>query len=195
MEKLTRKQQQIFEFIKSHMDTYNRPPSMREIAAEFNLSSTNGVSQHLDALEKKRYIRRSKFISRGIEILQGRSGTMPIIGTIAAGAPIEAIENTDSVNLDEMFEYKDCYLLQVRGSSMIEDCIQEGDYVVVNPQNTAENGQIVVAVINGDATLKRFYSENGRIRLQPANSEMAAIFPDPENLEIKGVVVGILRKY
>jgi repressor LexA len=195
MEELTDKQAEIFEFMRSHIEAYRRPPSMREIAAHFDLASTNGVSQHLDALERKGWIRRSRYISRGIELMCENPRSLAVAGTIAAGEPIEAIEDIEEIDLDDMFMHRDCYLLKVKGSSMIDDCIQEGDYVVVNPDASADSGRIVVAVIDGEATIKRFYREKGRIRLQPANSEMNPIYPDPGHLEIRGVVVGIVRKY
>ena len=134
-------------------------------------------------------------MSRGIEITRDRPWTMPVAGTIAAGSPIEAIESIESVSMEDMFKYKDCYLLKVKGSSMVEDCIQDGDYVIINPQKTAANGQIVVAIIDEEATLKRFYKEKNRVRLQPANSAMKPIYVQLSDLEIRGIVVGILRKY
>jgi len=194
MEQLTPQQARILEFIRSEIEHHNRPPSVREIALRFNLSSTNGVSQHLDALARKGYIRRRRFISRGIDLLVGRARALQVVGTIAAGEPIEAIEDVGEIDLEEMILHKECYLLRVKGNSMIEDNIQEGDYVIVEPRKTAENGEIVIAVINdNEATLKRFYKEKGRIRLQPANSDMDPIYPD--TVEIRGVVLGILRKY
>ncbi len=194
MEQLTQKQTDILEFIRDEIDLKKRPPSVREIGEHFNLASTNGVSQHLDALERKGYIRRSRKISRGIELLHYMPWALPVMGTIAAGAPIEAIEDVQEINLEDMVLHKDCYLLRVRGTSMIDDNIQEGDYVIVERRPTAQNGDIVVAILeNNEATLKRFYREDGRIRLQPANSEMEPIYP--EQLEIRGVVLGVLRKY
>lgn len=194
MEELTARQKEIFEFIQEHMELRERPPSMREIAKEFGFSSTNGVSQHLDALERKGYIRRRKFISRGIELLMSRHTSLPVTGAIAAGAPIEALEDIEELDLDEMLLHKGCYLLRVKGNSMIEDSIREGDYVIVEPRTTAENGEIVVAILgDNEATLKRFYREKNRVRLQPANSSLNPIYT--EHVEIRGVVAGILRKY
>jgi len=194
MEQLTPRQEEIFEFIKGYIRLRERPPSMREIAKKFGFASTNGVSQHLDALERKGYIRRRRFISRGIELRMSRGTSLPVAGTIAAGSPIEALEDIEEIDLDEMLLRKGCYLLRVKGDSMIEDSICEGDYVIVDPRTTANNGEIVVAVLeDNEATLKRFYSENNRIRLQPANSSLNPIYAD--NVEIRGVVVGILRRY
>ena len=194
MEALTARQKAILNFIRTEIEVRKRPPSMREIAKRFKLASTNGVAQHLQALERKGYLKRDRYLSRGIELMRHRPWTLPVAGQIVAGAPLEAVEDVRELDLEEMFLHKDCYLLRVKGSSMIEDSIQEGDYVIVEPRRTAENGQIVVAIVDdNEATLKRYYREKGKVRLQPANSAMQPIFS--ERVEIRGVVLGILRRY
>jgi len=181
-------------------------PTLQEIANSMNLSSLATVHEHLQALERKGIIRRFEGAVRGIEIIDPSVNAnlnaveLPLLGFIAAGEPIEAIENplsTVMVSPDMVSKSKRCFVLQVKGDSMIDEGIMDGDFVVLKQQGTAENGQIVVALIdNGFATLKTFYRERGnKIRLQPANQKMQPIIVDSDNCKVQGVVTGIVRRY
>jgi repressor LexA len=171
-----------------------------------NLSSLATVHEHLQALERKGIIRKFEGAVRGIEIIDDcinanlNAVELPLMGYIAAGQPIEAIENTLAtvmVSPDMVSKSKRCFVLQVKGDSMIGEGIMDGDFVVLKQQETAENGQIVVALIdNGFATLKTFYREkNGKVRLQPANDKMQPIIVEADNCKVQGVVTGIVRRY
>jgi len=171
-----------------------------------NLSSLATVFEHLQALEKKGVIRRFEGAVRGIEVVDDRFNTslsgieLPIIGFIAAGQPIDAIENpieTVMVSSDMISKSKRCYVLQVKGDSMIQEGIFDGDYVVLQSQETAEEGDIIVALIDDAfATLKKYYKDrDGRIRLQPANDKMDPIYVHPKQLKIQGRVTGVIRRY
>ena len=201
-----KKQKQILDFISQYIQVNGYSPTLQEIADAMGLSSLATVHEHLRALEKKNIIKRYDGAVRGIEILDNSVNAnltaieLPLIGYIAAGEPIEAIENeitTVTVSPDMVSKSKRCFVLQVKGSSMIDEGIMDGDYVVLKQQETAENGQIVVALIDeGFATLKKFYKEKGgKIRLQPANDEMEPIIVDANQVEIQGVVTGIVRRY
>jgi repressor LexA len=203
---LYKKQKQILDFISQYIQVNNTSPTLQEIADAMGLSSLATVHEHLQALVKKNLIRRYEGAVKGIEILDEKINAalqgieLPLIGYIAAGQPIEAIENplaTVVVSSDLVSKTKRCYVLQVKGDSMIKEGIFDGDYVVIQQQNTANDGQIVVALIdNGFATLKTFYRErNGRIRLQPANDEMEPIYVDAKNLTIQGICTGVIRKF
>jgi repressor LexA len=194
--KLTARQRQIFDFIRSKIFERGYGPTVRETADQFGIRSPNGVMCHLRALEKKNIIRREPNMSRAIQLVDdGPSDTgMPLAGVIAAGKPIEAIEQEERIDFRDMFGKPDLFALQVRGQSMIEDQIADGDIVVVKKQETARDGQIVVALLaDGEATLKRFFRESNRVRLEPANREMKPIFS--KNVRIMGVVVGVVRRY
>jgi repressor LexA len=203
---LYKRQRQVLNFISQYVQKTNTSPTLQEIADAMGLSSLATVHEHLSALEKKGLIKRYEGSVRGIEVasdfvdtaLQGIE--LPLVGFIAAGEPIEAIENpleTVMVSADLVTKSKRCYVLQVKGDSMIEQGIFDGDYVVIQQQNTAKDGDIVVALIdNGFATLKTFYREKeGQVRLQPANSAMDPIYVDANDLEIQGKVTGVVRKY
>ncbi|MBN1162340.1 transcriptional repressor LexA [Patescibacteria group bacterium] len=202
---LYKKQKQILEFISQYIQVNGYSPTLQEIADAMGLSSLATVHEHLQALEKKDVIKRYNGSVRGIEIVDERYNTdlnniaLPLIGFIAAGEPIDAIENpmdTVTVASDMVSNSKRCYVLQVRGDSMIEDGIFDGDFVVIQQQETAEDGDTVVALIENEfATLKKFYRERDQIRLQPANSEMDPIYVDADNLTIQGKVTGIIRRY
>jgi repressor LexA len=203
---LYKKQKQILDFISQYIQTNGCSPTLQEIADAMNLSSLATVHEHLQALEKKGIIKKYDGAVRGIEIIDNSINAnltaveLPLIGYIAAGEPIEAIENdlaTVMVSPDMVSKSKRCFVLQVKGSSMIDEGIMDGDYVVLKQQETAENGQIVVALIDKDfATLKKFYKEkDGKIRLQPANNNMDPIIVDAEQVKIQGVVTGIVRRY
>ena len=194
--KLTARQREIFDFIRSKIFERGYGPTVRETADRFGIRSPNGVMCHLRALEKKEIIRREPNMSRAIQLVDdGPSDTgMPLAGVIAAGKPIEAIEQEERIDFRDMFGKQDLFALQVRGQSMIEDQIADGDIVVVKKQETARDGQIVVALLgDGEATLKRFFREANRVRLEPANREMKPIYS--KNVRIMGVVVGVVRRY
>ncbi len=203
---LYKKQKQILDFISQYIQVNGHSPTLQEIADSMGLSSLATVHEHLKSLEKKGVIKRYDGAVRGIEIVDNSVNAnlsaveLPLIGYIAAGEPIEAIENemsTVMVSPDMVSKSKRCFVLQVRGTSMIDEGIMDGDYVVLKQQETAENGQIVVALIDeGFATLKKFYKEkDGVIRLQPANEEMEPILVDADQVKIQGVVTGIVRRY
>jgi repressor LexA len=203
---LYKKQKQILDFISQYIQTNGYSPTLQEIADAMGLSSLSTVHEHLQALERKNIIKRYDGAVRGIEIVDDTVNAdltaieLPLIGYIAAGEPIEAIENdmeTVMVSSDMVSKSKRCFVLQVKGSSMINEGIMDGDYVVLKQQETAENGQIVVALIDeGFATLKSYYKEKaGKIRLQPANEEMDPIIVDSNQVKIQGVVTGIVRRY
>ena len=203
---LYKKQKQILDFISQYIQKNGYSPTLQEIADSMGLSSLATVHEHLQALEKKGIVKRYDGAVRGIEIVEDSFNTdlngiaLPLVGYIAAGQPIEAIENplaTVMVSPDIVSKNKRCFVLQVRGDSMIEERIQDGDYVVIQQQDTAQDGQIVVALIDNEfATLKTFYKEkNNQIRLQPANKNMDPIYVNADNLQIQGIVTGVIRRY
>src|SRR5215472_3493750 len=198
-------QQKIYEFIVDYMRSRGRPPTNREIGKAMNITSTGHVDYHLSVLEKKGYISRQAKTSRGIELTKRLQG-IPVMGSIAAGEPLDIFtESGEKIDVGRDLEGDNSYALIVKGRSMIEDHICDGDYVVIKPQSTCGNGDIVVAVhllqgSEGSATLKRFFQEKeyDRVRLQPANSEMDPIFI-PKNVwdrewRIQGRVIAILRQ-
>ena len=203
---LYKKQKQILDFISQYIQVNGYSPTLQEIADAMGLSSLSTVHEHLQALERKNIIKRYEGAVRGIEVVDNSVNAdltaieLPLVGYIAAGEPIEAIENdlaSVMVSPDMVSKSKRCFVLQVKGSSMIDEGIMDGDYVVLKQQETAENGQIVVALIDeGFATLKKFYKESGgKIRLQPANEEMEPIIVESNQVKIQGVVTGIVRRY
>lgn len=196
MPKLTRRQKQVYQLIVEKIRERGYGPTVREIGAAFKIRSPNGVMCHLKALQKKELIRREAGMSRAISLTRAedRSRTIPLAGTIAAGAPIETYEQSEHIDLSETFAKRGHFALRVRGQSMIDDHIDDGDVVIVRKQHTARDGQIVVALVDGsDTTLKRLHRENGRFRLEPANSQMKPIYCT--KLDILGVVVGVVRKF
>jgi repressor LexA len=196
---------EILDFIKQHIQVAGTSPTLKQIAEAMNLSSLATVSEHLDALEKKGLIERMFGEARGIRVLVDTDAmydpvdaiAVPVIGYIAAGTPIQAIEEyarTINIPSDFVSKSKRTFVLQVVGDSMIEDHIMNGDSVICEQVKQVNNGEIVVAIVDGEfATLKRFYKEKDRIRLQPANSTMSPIYTT--NVEIKGRVIGVIRKY
>lgn len=194
---LTERQQEVYEFIRDKIRGRGYGPTVREIATQFGIQSPNGVVCHLKALEKKGLITREPNMSRAIQLaaepIEERG--LPLFGSIAAGVLHEAIEQNERVDFQEMFNptSKNLFALKVKGESMIEDQIADGDYVVVQKQRTARKGQIVVALTDeGEATLKRWFPEKNRIRLEPANSTMKPIFV--KDARVLGVVVGVVRQ-
>jgi len=203
---LYKRQKQVLDFISQFIQKNSTSPTLQEIANAMGLSSLSTVHEHLSALEKKGFVKRYEGSVRGIEIISDMLNTtlqgieLPLIGYIAAGKPIEAIENaleTVMVSADLVSRNKRCYVLQVKGDSMIDQGIFDGDYVVIQQQETANDGDIVVALIDNDfATLKGYYNEgNGQIRLQPANSKMDPMYVAAKNLKIQGKVTKKIKKY
>lgn len=197
-----KRQRQILDFIKQHIQQEGSAPTLRQIAEAIGVSSLATVHEHLEALENKKLIKRKKGKTRAIELVSSdmdvsESLEVPILGYIAAGAPIEPYTDPNAtLDIPSAFVSgkKRSYVLQVKGESMIEDQIRDGDYVIVEQTDSANNGDIVVALLdNGLATLKRYFKEATRIRLQPANSAMQPIFV--KNVKIQGKVVGLIRKY
>ena len=194
-EQLTKRQAAVYDFIRDKIVNRGYGPTVREIGERFEISSPNGVMCHLKALEKKGMIRRSPNKSRAIELTRQavrEAAGIPLAGTVAAGLTSLAFEQNERIDFGEMFTREGLFALQVRGESMIEAQIADGDYVVVKKQERAEAGQMVVAQTDdGEATLKYWFPEKGRIRLQPANSSMDPIYLD--NVSVIGVVVGVVR--
>jgi repressor LexA len=200
---LTKRQREILDFLSSYSEANGYAPSFEEIAHQFNYNSLATVHEHLSNLERKGYIKRSYNESRAIEILPSdvfpRAVELPLLGAVAAGAPIEAMSAGETLCVPEQFIGRagNHYVLRVRGNSMIDEQIRDGDFVVVEDRKTADNGEMVIALLRGsDVTLKKLYRDpGGKIRLQPANASMQPIFVDPEHVQIQGVVVGVMRKY
>jgi len=200
---LTRRQREILDYLEGHIRSHGYAPSFEEIAEQFRFQSLATVHEHLSNLERKGFIRRAFNESRSIEILppRGISGAseIPLLGVVAAGLPIEAALHEESIAVpDDMLPRRGPnYALRVRGQSMIDEHIMDGDLVVVHGKQTAENGEMVIALVNGaEATVKRFYRESGGwVRLQPANPEMQAMRFQERDMLIQGVVVGVIRRY
>lgn len=200
---LTKRQREILNYLGSYTEHNGYAPSFEEIAEQFGYSSLATVHEHLSNLERKGYIKRAYNESRAIEILPSdaapRAVELPLLGAVAAGQPIEAIEHQETLSVPDAFIRKsgNHYVLRVRGNSMIEEQIRDGDFVVVNERRAADNGEMVIALLNGNsATVKKYYRErDGRIRLQPANETMEPIYVHENDVSIQGVVVGVLRRY
>ncbi|MBW3654657.1 MAG: transcriptional repressor LexA [Gemmatimonadetes bacterium] len=205
---LTKKQRQILDYVESFVESNGYSPSYEEIADHFGYNSLATVHEHLTNLEQKGFLRKNYNKSRSLEIvradLHAPALELPLKGEVAAGLPIEAVpdgmEETVTVPHD-MVRRGENYVLRVRGDSMIEEQIRDGDYIIVNSRQTAENGDMVVALVadgtvGGSATVKKFYREAGnRIRLQPANETMQPMYFPADAVAIQGIVVGVIRKY
>ncbi len=195
---LTDRQQSVYEYIRDKIVNRGYGPTVREIGEQMDIRSPNGVMCHLRALERKGMIRRAANKSRAIELVQpgtapARSTTLPMAGRVAAGLCSLAIEQNETIDLGEMLVRDDRFALEVTGDSMIDAHIADGDYVIIQQQSYAYPGQIVVAQTEEhEATLKYWFPENGRIRLQPANRKMEPIYVD--NAEVKGIVIGVVRR-
>ncbi len=203
---ISQRQRAILDYIGQHIERHGYPPTVREIGEAVKLSSSSTVHAHLKSLEERGLIQRDAVLTRAIKLTESkhtnfdtrtpigdRVRRVPILGTVAAGKPRLAVEDIeDYFPLPEDFINGDGFMLKVRGDSMIEDGIHDGDFVVVRRQNTADNGETVVAMMEGEATCKRIYREKDRIRLQPANALMAPFYV--ESPEILGKVVGVVRK-
>lgn len=198
---ITKKQKQILDYLEEYVGNNGVAPTYEEIADYFGYRSKGTVHKHITNLEEKGFIHKDWNRTRGLELLHPeksqQSSELPLLGRVAAGQPIEAIEDSETISVPkDMIGGGDNYVLQVRGNSMIDENIQNLDYVIVHPRNTAENGETVVALINGqDATLKKFYQEGTTIRLQPANTTMKPILVPADSVQIRGVVVGVMRKF
>jgi len=206
---LTRRQKQVYDFISNFVDRHGYSPSYEEIAEGLGLSSLATVHKHISNLEDKQLLRRDYNRSRSIDLLKPRgrmkqslavaaesSMSLPLLGRIAAGRPLEAVENPESISLADFTRSKEVYVLQVKGESMQDEHILDGDYVLVEKADAARDGEIVVALIDGsDATLKRLYVEGGKVRLQPSNASMQPIIVPAGSVQVQGKVIGVLRKY
>jgi repressor LexA len=202
MSYLTERQRDILQFIRDHRRKTGVAPTHREICEAFGYSSYGTVYKHLSLLEKKGLIRRDANQKRGVELIEPEAPAddsmrqLPFFGYIAAGRPLEVVPSDDTIAVpDHLTSRGENYVLKVRGDSMIEDGIHDGDFVIISPRTVAETGEMVVANVAGEVTLKRFYREKNRVRLQPANSEMAPIYALPEDVAIQGVVVGLMRRF
>ena len=201
MQPLTRRQREILDYLKEFIDERGYAPSLEEIGARFGLSSLATVHKHLMNLQEKGFIRRSWNRSRSVELVQtragGRSVDLPLLGYVAAGEPIEAVVGAETVTVPEdLVGARETYALRVRGSSMIDEQIRDGDLVVVEDRQVVRDGEMVVALLDGsDVTLKTFYREKGHVRLQPANETLAPIIARPEAVRVQGVVIGVIRRY
>ena len=200
---LTKRQREILSYLASYSEANGYAPSFEEIAETFSYSSLATVHEHLSNLQRKGYIKRSYNESRAIEILPTeetpRAVELPLLGSVAAGMPIEAVMHGETLTVPDSFIRRNGshYVLRVRGNSMIDEQIRDGDFVVVNERQSADNGEMVIAMLDGDsATVKKYYRErDGRIRLQPANDAMQPIYVHENDISIHGIVVGVLRRY
>ena len=198
---LTKRQREILDYLQDFIQQHGYAPSLEEIGRRFGLSSLATVHKHLTNLQEKGFIKRAWNRSRSVEMIPtssgGRSVDLPLLGYVAAGAPIEAVATTETIAVpEEMVGRRDTYVLRVRGNSMIDEHIRDGDFVIVEDRKTAENGEMVIALLGGhDATLKKFYREHESVRLQPANPTMQPIVVPADHVQIQGVVVGVMRKY
>jgi repressor LexA len=198
---LTKRQKELYDYIDDYIARNGYAPTLEEIGERFRLSSLATVHKHLTNLEDKGLIRRKWNFSRAIELVprQRKMGAieLPMLGYVAAGAPIEPLENAESFVVPEEFVRRQTtFALRVKGDSMIEDGIRDGDYVIVEERQNAENGETVVALVKGEATVKKFYRDKGgKIRLMPANERLAPIIASGPDVAIRGVVVAVMRKY
>ena len=199
--KLTEKQKAFLGYLSRYIDEWGRSPSFDEICAHFGFNSYNTVTTYLKILERKGYIRlpRKKNQKRAIEVIspvETRRFEFPLLGRVAAGKPIEAVEDMDVIEVPpSMAGGGDYFVLQVKGDSMEEDGILDGDFVVIRRQPTAENGETVVALINNEATVKRYHKRKNHVELRPAHAGMEPLIVRDENLRIQGKVMGVLRYY
>ena len=207
---ITKRQRQVYDFIHDFVQQHGYSPSFEEIGGGLGLSSLATVHKHVSNLEKKGLLKRDYNRSRSIDVLPARGLfrklppkpapptdlTLPLLGRIAAGQPIEAVAHPETISLGDITRSKDVFVLQVKGESMKDEHILDGDYVLVEKTEAARDGEIVVALVEGsDATLKRIYREGAKVRLQPSNSAMAPIMVPARAVQVQGRVIGVLRKY
>ena len=199
--KLTKRQKQILDFITEFIDREGYSPSMEEIADHFQFASLNAVFKHLESLSKRGFLRRDPNRARSIELKRKSSPgirTVSLLGQVAAGRPIEAVAQTETLQVPTDFlpTAGDYYVLRVQGESMIDEHIEDGDYVIVESRKDAVNGEMVVALVDGEnVTLKRIFLEGDSVRLQPANPQVSPILIEGSRVQVQGVVVGVMRKY
>ncbi|HET6229904.1 MAG TPA: transcriptional repressor LexA [Longimicrobiaceae bacterium] len=199
---LTKKQRQILDYVESFVDSYGYSPSYEEIAQNFGYNSLATVHEHLSNLETKGFLRKNYNKSRSLEVVRAEVGALavelPLLGVVAAGLPLEAVPQEETISVPhDMVRRGNNYVLRVRGDSMVDEQIRDGDYIIVNSRETAENGEMVVALVGGEsATVKKFYREpGGKIRLQPANESMQPMYFPASEVQVQGIVVGVIRKY
>jgi repressor LexA len=205
---ITKRQRQVYDFIHGFVQRNGYSPSFEEIGDGLGLSSLATVHKHVSNLETKGLLKRDYNRSRSIDVLPMRGllkrqtekaaneGRLPLLGRIAAGQPIEAVEQPETISLGDITRSKDVFVLQVKGESMRDEHIVDGDYVLVEKVQNAPDGEIVVALVDGtDATLKRIYRDGAKVRLQPSNAEMAPIVVPAKSVQVQGRVIGVLRKY
>jgi len=198
---LTKRQKELVDYLDAYIVKAGYAPTLEEIGQHFGLSSLATIHKHLTNLERKGMIRRKWNRSRALEVLpqQRRAAAveLPLVGRVAAGVPIEPVEQTDTIAVpEELVGRGETFVLRVKGTSMVQEGILDGDFVVVQARNTADNGDTVVALVRGEATVKRFYREKaGMVRLQPANDALAPMLARANEVEIRGVVVAVMRKY
>lgn len=203
MKYLTERQRDILQFIREFQRERGVAPTQREICDRFGFSSYGTVYKHLSLLEKKGLIRRDWNQKRGVELVEKPAAAegegareLPLFGTIAAGLPLEVDQSDETISVPgHLTSRGENFVLKVRGDSMMEDGILDGDYVIIARRERADNGEMVVANVNGEVTLKRLYREGDRVRLQPANSLMRPIFADAREVSVQGVVVGLMRRF
>lgn len=199
--KLTEKQKEFLGFVSEYIRDWSRPPSFEEICSHFGFNSYNTVTTYLKTLERKGYVRLPdrKNLKRSIEVIspvETRRFEFPLLGRVAAGKPIEAVETVDAIEVPpSMIGQGDHFVLLVKGDSMQEDGILDGDFIIVRKQPAAENGETVVALINNEATVKKYYQRDDSVELRPAHSGMAPILLHRGDLQIQGKVVGVMRQY
>jgi repressor LexA len=195
---LTRRQKEILDFIREYRDANGISPTQREIRERFALSSFGTVQKHLKRLEEKGALSREWNRSRGISPAEPKTTAreVPLLGAVAAGKPIEPFPDDETIEVPaSLLGRGEHFVLRVRGDSMVDDGIRDGDYVVVAKRASAQNGQTVVALIRGEATLKRYYVEGSRVRLQPANASMKPLTIDARDVTVQGIVTGLIRNY
>jgi repressor LexA len=199
---LTRRQKEILDFLARHIERKGYAPTIEEIGEHFGLSSLATVHKHLTNLQQKGLIKREWNRSRALELVPAdvkvRAVELPLLGRVAAGTPIEAVSGSETIFVPEdMVGRRDTYVLQVKGDSMIDEHIRDGDYVIVESRKSARDGEMVIALLEDEkVTLKKLYRESGgRVRLQPANARLKPIYVDGDALRVQGVVIGVLRKY
>jgi repressor LexA len=197
---LTKRQKELLDYLAAYIEQHGYAPTLEEIGRNFALGSLATVHKHLQNLERKGHIRRLPNRSRALEVMPRDAARppvhVPLLGRVAAGNPLEPVEVPESVALpEEMLGRGETFALRVQGDSMVGDGILDGDLVVVESRNSVENGATVVALVRGEATLKRFFRERGRVRLVPANERLAPIVAPAEDVEIRGEVVALLRRY
>jgi len=198
---LTKRQRELVDYLDHHIVKRGYAPTLQEIGRHFGLTSLATIHKHLSNLERKGLIRREHYRSRALEVVprhrRAAAVELPLLGRVSAGAPIEALEQTDAITVpEEMVGRGECFVLRVNGNSMIDEGILDGDYVVVQSRTHAESGETVVALVKGEATVKRFHRDKaGMVRLEPANAQVPPILARAADVQVRGVVVAIMRKY